>query len=253
MSFQSLKHLKEVSYGMHINIRKTMQVLCTSVALLGACSCITKTTSYEEVISTNTTEYFLASIPESLTQKVTCPVNIFLDNYHETIQKKSVQKAKTLVKDVSKSAEKKAVVETSTKVESFSEKKQNYSENDLELLAHAINAENGIEYESEYYTNALQIYTGQVILNRVKSHFMGANTIEEVLYSPHQYSCVSDWSWDNPISKRAYKNARILLEGKPYWEIYGITKMPETVMFQADFSQGSGVWLEMLGVYYCYS
>ena len=59
--------------------------------------------------------------------------------------------------------------------------KKLYSQEDLELLAHVINAEQGIEFENEELTNKLQIYTGQVVLNRVKCHHKGADTIEEVI------------------------------------------------------------------------
>lgn len=128
-----------------------------------------------------------------------------------------------------------------------------YSEKDLELLAHAINAEQGTEYEDEQITNKLQIYAGQVILNRLKQNYMGASNIEEVLYTPGQYACVSDCSWDNPISERAYKNSKLLLSGAPYWEIYDIPRMPDNVIFQAEFKQGSGIWGEkIMDTYFCY-
>jgi hypothetical protein len=127
-----------------------------------------------------------------------------------------------------------------------------YTQEELELLAHAINAEQGIEYEDEEITNKLQIYAGQVILNRVAQHYMGATTIEEVLYTPGQYACVSDCSWDNPISARAYYNASLLLIGAPYWEIYDIPQMPDNVIYQAEFTQGEGTWLKLKDTYFCY-
>lgn len=127
-----------------------------------------------------------------------------------------------------------------------------YSDEDLELLAHAINAEQGTEYEDEQKTNALQIYTGQVILNRLNSHYMGAESIEDVLYAEGQYACVYDSSWDKPITERAYKNAEILLSGADYSEIYGIEKMPENVIYQAQFEQGSDVWKHIGNTYFCY-
>ena len=131
--------------------------------------------------------------------------------------------------------------------------KKLYSQEDLELLAHVINAEQGIEFENEELTNKLQIYTGQVVLNRVKCHHKGADTIEEVIYSEGQYACISDASWDNPVSERAYKNAEILLSGADYTKIYGIPKMPDDVIYQAEFEQGSGVWNDKLyDTFFCY-
>lgn len=129
---------------------------------------------------------------------------------------------------------------------------KNYSAEDVALLAHIINAEQGIEFDDEEKTNKLQIYTGQVVLNRIKQNYRGATTIEEVLYSPGQYACISDCSWDNPVSERAYKNAKILLSGEPYWDIYNIPKMPEDIIFQAEFSQGSDIWMIVGDTYFCY-
>ena len=129
-----------------------------------------------------------------------------------------------------------------------------YSQEDLELLAHAINAEQGIEYEDEKITNMLQIYAGQVILNRLNQNYMGATTIEEVLYSKDQYACVTDQSWDNPVSARAYKNAELLLAGVDYSKYYGIPKMPDNVIYQAEFEQGSDTWGDgpIMNTYFCY-
>lgn len=127
-----------------------------------------------------------------------------------------------------------------------------YSDDDVELLAHIINAEQGIEFDDEEKTNKLQIYAGKVVLNRMEQQYRGASTIEEVLYTPGQYACISDCSWDNPVSERAYKNAELLLSGAPYWEIYDIPKMPDEVIFQAEFTQGSGTWLQVGDTYFCY-
>lgn len=132
------------------------------------------------------------------------------------------------------------------------EETKTYSKDDVALLAHIINAEQGIEYDNEEKTNKLQIYTGQVVLNRMNQEYRGASTIEEVLYSPGQYACISDCSWDNPVSERAYKNAELLLSGAPYWEIYNIPQMPDDVIFQAEFTQGSGTWLQVGDTYFCY-
>lgn len=128
---------------------------------------------------------------------------------------------------------------------------KSYSKDDVALLAHIINAENGIEFKDEDLTNRLQIYTGQVVLNRMNLHYMGATSIEEVLYTPGQYACISDCSWDNPVSERAYKNAELLLSGAPYWDIYGIEKMPDNVIYQAEFKQGT-TWMKVHDTYFGY-
>lgn len=135
-----------------------------------------------------------------------------------------------------------------------------YTDEQLELLAHVINAEQGIEFDDETKTNKLQIYTGQVVLNRLKKHYLGAKTLEDVIYSDGQYACVSDVSWTNPISERAYRNAKILLLGLDYSEILGIQKMPDNVIYQAEFPQSSkpnvepedNVWDHIDDTYFCY-
>ena len=127
-----------------------------------------------------------------------------------------------------------------------------YTQEEYEYLAHGINAENGKELSNELKTNMLQIYTGQVMINRKNQNFMGASTIREVLYTPGQYACVSDHSWENPITESSYQNAEILLSGQDYSELYGIPKMPDNVIYQAEFPQGSGVWMKIDKTYFCY-
>ena len=131
-----------------------------------------------------------------------------------------------------------------------------YTDEELELLAHVINAEQGIEFDNEQKTNKLQIYTGQVVLNRLKKHYRGAQTLEDVIYSDGQYACVSDVSWTNPISERAYKNAEILLLGLDYSERLNIPKMPDNVIYQAEFPQGEdpdeSTWDRVGDTYFCY-
>ena len=132
------------------------------------------------------------------------------------------------------------------------ELKRPYTDEELELLAHVINAEQGIEFDDEQKTNMLQIYAGAVALNRIKKHYRGAETLEDVIYTPGQYACISDVSWTNPISDRAYKNAEILLLDLDYSELLNIPKMPDDVIYQAEFTQGSGTWMQIGNNYFCY-
>lgn len=135
-----------------------------------------------------------------------------------------------------------------------------YTDAEFELLAHVINAEQGIEFDDEQKTNKLQIYTGQVVLNRLKKHYLGAKTLEDVIYSYGQYACISDVSWTNPISERAYKNAEILLLGLDYSKILGIPKMPDNIIYQSEFPQGFNpgenpddfIWMHIDDTYFCY-
>lgn len=154
-------------------------------------------------------------------------------------QKKQKSKKKNKKKDKKKAKKKK-------------QKKSSYSKEDLALLARLINAENGTELPNEWMTNALEIYTGQVVLNRLKRQYRGAKTLKQVVYSPGQYTSTENACWDNPVTKRSKKNAKLLLQGFSYSEKFQIAKMPDNVIYQAAYPQGSGIWLELNGVYFCY-
>lgn len=88
-----------------------------------------------------------------------------------------------------------------------------------------------------------QIAVASVIMNRVKSNKF-PNTIFEVLVQPGQYAFVNDEIiWGEP-DERAIKNAEYV-----YWNG---SQIPENVLFQAEFLQGSGVWKQIDNQYFCY-
>lgn len=88
-----------------------------------------------------------------------------------------------------------------------------------------------------------QIAVASVIMNRVKSDKF-SNTIFEVLVQPGQYAFVNDEIiWGEP-DERAIKNAEYV-----YWNG---SQIPENVLFQAEFLQGSGVWKQIDNQYFCY-
>lgn len=88
-----------------------------------------------------------------------------------------------------------------------------------------------------------QIAVASVIMNRVKSNKF-PNTIFEVLVQPGQYAFVNDEIiWGEP-DERAIKNAKYV-----YWNG---SQIPENVLFQAEFVQGSGVWKQIDNQYFCY-
>ncbi len=187
-----------------------------------------------------------------------CCVDIYANSLEESNALKSSASKEVLISGIStldsalqnlKLEKTEAEDEPETETETAT---ASYSEEDLELLAHIINAEEGIEYEDEQKTAMLQLYAGQVVLNRRDRHYMGAYTIEDVLYSPGQYACIHDHSWSNPVTDTAYENARLLLSGAEYWDIYDIPKMPDNVIYQAEFKQGDGVWKHVGDAYFCY-
>lgn len=98
-------------------------------------------------------------------------------------------------------------------------------------------------HECRGLNDEAQIAVASVIMNRVESDKF-PNTIFEVLVQPGQYAFVNDEIiWGEP-DERAIKNAEYV-----YWNG---SQIPENVLFQAEFLQGSGVWKQIDNQYFCY-
>lgn len=112
---------------------------------------------------------------------------------------------------------------------------------DVELLAEVIYHENWHTDEEK----KTAYWTGAVVLNRVKSDHW-PNTIREVLYqkNPTQYSTTHKF-FTVELPEECYEMARNILEN-------GTPDVPENVVYQSRFKQGSGVWQELNGEYFCY-
>lgn len=111
-------------------------------------------------------------------------------------------------------------------------------EKDLYLLSHLINAEAG----SDWCSDDLMRYVGSVALNRVE-HNAFPNSLEEVIYQPGQYACLWDGNFTKEPSERAVRIAKELLEGG--------SVLPVDVVFQAEFPQGSGCYIQEQNMYLC--
>ena len=120
-----------------------------------------------------------------------------------------------------------------------------YTQEDLEWLALAIYREAGCNWLSDLH----QLLVGNVVLNRVASSEF-PNTIKGVLTQRGQYPWASNPYSSGTPTERCYENARRLLNGERF--------CPSNVVFQAQFRQGSGVYLSIYdGVlktttYFCY-
>lgn len=115
-----------------------------------------------------------------------------------------------------------------------------YEEADIELLARLITAEQGYGADEKLY-----FYTGSVVLNRVNSDVF-PNTLQEVIYqrNPLQYQCTENGHINRPYDDVAWEVAEALLtEG---------SVLPENVVYQAEFKQGSGVYEKIGRTYFCY-
>ena len=111
-------------------------------------------------------------------------------------------------------------------------------EKDLYLLSHLINAEAG----SNWCSDDLMRYVGSVALNRV-DHAAFPNTLEEVIYQPGQYACLWDGNFDKVPCERAVRIAKELLDNG--------SVLPANVVFQSEFPQGSGIYIQEQNTYLC--
>lgn len=112
-----------------------------------------------------------------------------------------------------------------------------YTQEDLEVLAHAICG------EAQCYPDEEQRYVGSVILNR-KNHKAYPNTIKGVVFQKGQYACTWDGNYYRKPTEANWRNARWLLENG--------SVLPANVVYQASFKQGSGVYLQTKWHKYCY-
>lgn len=117
-------------------------------------------------------------------------------------------------------------------------------ENDLYCLAAIICQEAGGE------STDIQLLVGNVVLNRVASHRY-PNTIYEVATGYLQYGMMWKYGvkfpkWaDQATINRCYYIAERLLDGERV--------CPANVIYQAEFEQGSGLYLHVRGFYFCYA
>jgi hypothetical protein len=100
-----------------------------------------------------------------------------------------------------------------------------YSDEDLYLLAQVIDAE-----ASDVCSDEQKMWTGQVILNRVRSNLF-PDTLREVVYMPNQYQSVMENKLPDTVSDRSLNVAIKLLNGE--------TVCDDDVIFQAEFPQGN--------------
>lgn len=130
-------------------------------------------------------------------------------------------------------------------------KEPNYTYDELYCMAVVIYNEAG----SNVCTDEQQELVGYVVLNRVNDSRY-PNTIREVLTQKGQYAGI----WDNGVYfakrgnsetevkalERAWITAQKVLENRNNIPI------PENVIFQAQFKQGSGIYKQIGNTYFCY-
>lgn len=107
------------------------------------------------------------------------------------------------------------------------------------LLARLVYAEAGSESDEH------QQAVASVVLNRMNSDKF-PDSIDEVIYqrNPLQYACIEDGNIDKIPDERAIKNAYYI------WDNGSI--LPDNVLYQAEFKQGSGLYKQIGNTYFCY-
>lgn len=116
---------------------------------------------------------------------------------------------------------------------------------DIKLLAEVM-------YHENWHTDKdhkAAYYTGAVVLNRVRSdepwmHLNGDKTVYDVIYAKGQYSTTHKF-FTVELPQECYEMAKHLL-------MYGAPDVPKTIVYQAMFKQGSGVWKKINTDYFCY-
>ena len=107
---------------------------------------------------------------------------------------------------------------------------------DIELLARVITAEAGGScYEMQYLV-------GVVVINRINYSYWG-NTLEDVIYAGGQYACTHKLPYTEP-TEIAWSIAEDLLTNGH--------NEPSNVIWQAEFTQGNGIYKQIDNMYFCY-
>ena len=112
---------------------------------------------------------------------------------------------------------------------------------DINLLARVIYAEATENPELRIIDRK---YVGAVVMNRLRSGHYG-NKLTSVVYAPKQYACIHSDKFYKTPPQECVNIAKYLLNG----ETYGV---PHNVFYQAQFTQGSGLWKKVGVHYYCY-
>ena len=100
---------------------------------------------------------------------------------------------------------------------------------DLWFLSRVIQAESG------YCSQQMQEYVGSVVLNRVADDRF-PDTIPEVIEQPNQYSTASFLTSQEPTQQVINVAVDLLENG---------SKLPADIIYQANFSQGSYVYMTL--------
>lgn len=119
----------------------------------------------------------------------------------------------------------------------------NVQESEVILLAKLMHAEEGVLRQklSPKEAKKAHMLCGSVVLHRKNMHYMGANTIADVIYTPGQYGSIKNLEQEVP--EETIEWARELLQNGPLG--------PEDMIFQAEFPQGEDIFEYIGNQYFC--
>lgn len=145
--------------------------------------------------------------------------------------------------------EKKAAGSTIQRKDVYTRTNAAYTMENRELLAQIMFAEEGVFFS--WYANdpatieRVHKLAGSVILHRLNTHFSGAQTLADVLYAPGQY----DYRTIQRVEEGRQLPAQVYV-----WADELLTQGalgPDTLVFQAEFPQGSEVYDHIANQYFC--
>ena len=115
-----------------------------------------------------------------------------------------------------------------------------YTEEDYEYLLMVIVG------EAQNCSREHQLYVGSVVLNRLHNdkYFLYATCVKDIALAKGQYSCFSDGNAYREPTDLNKEVARELIENG--------SKLPVNVIFQSQFRQGDGVYIQLGNTYFCY-
>lgn len=179
-------------------------------------------------------------VPQKVDTKnnnITCKQNFNSEKYQKIVKIKKDefnQKAQKITKALN------AIIEVA-------EEKQRQKEYDKELLAHLMYGEEGIllsiKSVSDEDAKEAHMLAGSVVLNRKNMNYGGAQTVEEVIFAKNQYQCIEAGYFYMDVPNIVYEWAEELLENGPIG--------PENMVFQSQFTQGSGTYKKIYNQYFC--
>lgn len=124
-----------------------------------------------------------------------------------------------------------------------------YTMENRELLAQMMFAEEGVFFS--WYANdpdtieRAHKLAGSVILHRLNTHFSGAQTLADVLYAPGQY----DYRTIQRVEEGRTLPAQVYVWADELLTLGALG--PDTLVFQAEFPQGSEVYDHIGNQYFC--